>query len=246
MKELQLHTEEINMEKTETNKDTSHISPDTIRLASMKIDRQMNEEETIDTAEPVEKEKNESLRANKMLEMKAQDLSGKESIVAAKRTEAEERTNSEEGKKESRVTETDAAETKEAASQSIVDEEPVAVSKEDKVQECGDAKTEETTESSIDETVITVTATAYTADCEGGSGVTYTGVDLKANPNAKVIAVDPSVIPLGTEVYVEGYGHAVAADIGGAIEGNKIDVFIPSQDEAESWGVQTVDVTIKH
>lgn len=92
--------------------------------------------------------------------------------------------------------------------------------------------------------VLTVTATAYTADCEGGTGVTYTGIDLKANPNQKVIAVDPSVIPLGTKVYVEGYGHAIAADIGGAIKGNKIDVFIPSQAKAEDWGIKTVEVKI--
>lgn len=92
--------------------------------------------------------------------------------------------------------------------------------------------------------VITVKATAYTADCEGGTGVTYTGIDLKANPNQKVIAVDPNVIPLGTKVYVEGYGHAIAADIGGAIKGNKIDVFIPSQADAEDWGIKTVEVTI--
>jgi 3D (Asp-Asp-Asp) domain-containing protein len=91
---------------------------------------------------------------------------------------------------------------------------------------------------------ITVKATAYTADCEGGTGVTYTGIDLRANPEQKVIAVDPSVIPLGTKVYVEGYGHAIAADIGGAIKGNKIDVFIPTQAEAEDWGIKTVDVQI--
>ena len=91
---------------------------------------------------------------------------------------------------------------------------------------------------------LVVKATAYTANCEGGSGVTYTGIDLKANPDSKVIAVDPSVIPLGTEVYVEGYGYAIAADIGGAIKGNKIDVFIPSESAAEDWGIKTVKVKI--
>ena len=95
-----------------------------------------------------------------------------------------------------------------------------------------------------EEETITVTATAYTANCEGGTGVTYTGVDLRANPESKVIAVDPTVIPLGTKVYVEGYGYATAADIGGAIKGNKIDVFIPSQSEAEDWGMKTVEVKI--
>ena len=67
---------------------------------------------------------------------------------------------------------------------------------------------------------------------------------LKANPDAKVIAVDPSVIPLGTKVYVEGYGYATAADTGGAIKGNKIDVFIPSHSAAMSWGKRQVEVQI--
>ncbi|MFS0781623.1 LysM peptidoglycan-binding domain-containing protein [Bacillus sp. 1P06AnD] len=91
---------------------------------------------------------------------------------------------------------------------------------------------------------MTVTATAYTADCPGCSGVTATGINLKSNPNAKVIAVDPSVIPLGTKVYVEGYGYAVAGDTGGAIKGNKIDIHVPSEGAAASWGVRTVNIQI--
>ncbi|GIO24398.1 3D domain-containing protein [Oceanobacillus sp. J11TS1] len=91
---------------------------------------------------------------------------------------------------------------------------------------------------------ISVEATAYTAGCNGCSGVTATGVDLNADPNAKVIAVDPNVIPLGSKVYVEGYGYATAADTGGAINGNKIDLHVPSQDEALSFGRQQVNVTI--
>ncbi len=91
---------------------------------------------------------------------------------------------------------------------------------------------------------ITVSATAYTANCNGCSGTTATGVNLKANPDAKVIAVDPNVIPLGSKVYVEGYGYATAADTGGAIKGNKIDVFIPSHDQAMKWGRKTVNVQV--
>ncbi|RLL45113.1 hypothetical protein D8M04_09605 [Oceanobacillus piezotolerans] len=90
----------------------------------------------------------------------------------------------------------------------------------------------------------TVTATAYTVDSAGGSGKTATGIDLIKNPNAKVIAVDPSLIPLGTLVHVEGYGYAVAGDTGGAIRGNKIDVFVPTAQAAINWGVRTVKVTI--
>ena len=91
---------------------------------------------------------------------------------------------------------------------------------------------------------ITVKATAYTAYCEGCSGITKTGINLKANPNKKVIAVDPSVIPLGSKVYVEGFGEAIAADIGGAIKGKRIDVFIPSEQDAIDFGVKRLKVTI--
>lgn len=106
----------------------------------------------------------------------------------------------------------------------------------------------ESTSSSSTDTVegetLSVVATAYTAECEGCSGITYTGIDLNKDRNAKVIAVDPDVIPLGSEVYVEGYGHAIAGDIGGAIKGNKIDIHVPTKEEAYEWGVRNVEVTV--
>jgi uncharacterized protein YabE (DUF348 family) len=89
-----------------------------------------------------------------------------------------------------------------------------------------------------------VHATAYTASCNGCSGNTATGLNLRANPNAKVIAVDPRIIPLGTKVYVDGYGYAVAADTGGAIKGYKIDVFYSSNADAYRWGNRNVKITI--
>lgn len=91
---------------------------------------------------------------------------------------------------------------------------------------------------------ISVKATAYTASCQGCSGKTKTGLDLKANPEAKVISVDPSVIPLGSKVYVEGYGYATAADTGSAIKGKRIDVFIPSLDKAKNFGSKQLTVKI--
>jgi 3D (Asp-Asp-Asp) domain-containing protein len=59
-----------------------------------------------------------------------------------------------------------------------------------------------------------------------------------------VIAVDPSVIPLGTRVFVPGYGPAVAADTGTAIKGNIIDLWMPSTAQAQAWGRRTVTITI--
>ena len=98
--------------------------------------------------------------------------------------------------------------------------------------------------SSTSTKVITVKATAYTASCEGCSGITKTGINIKDNPDKKVIAVDPAVIPLGSKVYVEGFGEAIAADTGGAIKGNRIDIFIPSEQDAIDFGVKMLKVTI--
>ncbi len=89
-----------------------------------------------------------------------------------------------------------------------------------------------------------VKATAYTAYCDGCSGTTYTGVDLRANPDQKVIAVDPDVIPLGSRVWVEGYGTAIAADIGSAINGNEIDIFMPKEADALRYGVKQIRIRI--
>ncbi|WP_285769454.1 peptidoglycan-binding protein [Peribacillus sp. SI8-4] len=91
---------------------------------------------------------------------------------------------------------------------------------------------------------LTVASTAYTASCSGCSGTTRMGVDLKTYDDAKLIAVDPNVIPLGSIVEVEGYGRAIAADTGGAIKGNRIDVFIAKENDALTWGRKQVKVKI--
>ncbi|MDM5331777.1 ubiquitin-like domain-containing protein [Ureibacillus composti] len=89
-----------------------------------------------------------------------------------------------------------------------------------------------------------VTATAYTPYCEGCSGTSASGIDLRGNSNLKVIAVDPNLIPLGTKVWVEGYGNAIAGDTGGAIKGNKIDVLVQSKSQAKNWGRKKVRIRI--
>ncbi|BCB03769.1 3D domain-containing protein [Bacillus sp. KH172YL63] len=91
---------------------------------------------------------------------------------------------------------------------------------------------------------VNVTATAYTAHCEGCIGITKTGVDLLENPDARVIAVDPAVIPLGSKVYIEGYGYARAEDTGGAIKGKRIDIYMEKEKDALQYGVRDVSVQI--
>lgn len=94
-------------------------------------------------------------------------------------------------------------------------------------------------------------STAYSADCESTGkepgdtdfGITATGTVAKRGTCSSV-AVDPRVIPLGTKLYVEGYGYAIAEDTGGAIKGNRIDLFFNSNSEANDWGVKLVNVYV--
>lgn len=102
--------------------------------------------------------------------------------------------------------------------------------------------------------VMTMNATAYTASYEDTGktpdhpefGITYTGVRARKG----IIAVDPKVIPLGTKVYIEGlgdvpdYGYAVAADIGSAVKGNLIDLYMDDRQTVKRWGVKKVRVYI--
>lgn len=93
--------------------------------------------------------------------------------------------------------------------------------------------------------VYTMKATAYTYGEDGGNR-TATGI----RPYRGVVAVDPSVIPLGSKLYIETsdgsfvYGNAVAADTGGAIKGNRVDIFFESNGECISFGRRTVNVYI--
>jgi len=88
--------------------------------------------------------------------------------------------------------------------------------------------------------VLAMEATAYCACslCGSGSGKTALGIQARQG----VVAVDPSVIPLNTIVYVEGYGLAIAADTGGALKGNRIDLCFNSHSEALRFGRKQVKV----
>ena len=83
-------------------------------------------------------------------------------------------------------------------------------------------------------------ATAYLPSDGGGSGITASGIPATYG----VAAVDPSVIPLGTRLYIPGYGEAIAADTGGAIVGHKIDLCMESYGEAMEFGRQNVTVYV--
>lgn len=87
---------------------------------------------------------------------------------------------------------------------------------------------------------LSVEATAYT-----GGTLTAMGLKPVRDPGGiSTIAVDPSVIPLGSKVYIPGYGYAIASDTGGAIKGNIIDLYMNSHDDCTSWGRRQVTLHI--
>jgi len=99
------------------------------------------------------------------------------------------------------------------------------------------------------------TATAYTARCRGCIGITKTGIDVRHTivdeDGRRIVAVDPEVIPLGSTLEIRIGNEisneviaGIAADIGGAIRGNRIDVLHATYDEAIAFGRQTVELRI--
>ena len=89
---------------------------------------------------------------------------------------------------------------------------------------------------------LTVEATAYSYNEAGLSNYTADGTNLVSEPN--VIAVDPSVIPLGSYVEIPGYGIFRAADTGGAIQGNKIDVHLVDLNDVYNFGRRTITIRV--
>lgn len=87
---------------------------------------------------------------------------------------------------------------------------------------------------------LSCSATAYS----GGWGTSSGRKPVRVEGGLSTIAVDPAFIPMGSKVYVEGYGYAVAADTGTGIKGNKIDLYFNSYKESCDWGLKMVNVTI--
>ena len=86
------------------------------------------------------------------------------------------------------------------------------------------------------ERILTMEATAYTWTGQRTASGTW--------PAVGTVATDPEVIPLGTKLYIEGYGPAVAADTGGDIQGQIIDLYMDSYQECIEWGRRQVEVRV--
>ena len=89
---------------------------------------------------------------------------------------------------------------------------------------------------------LTMSATAYSTEANGMGTYSATGINLKQHPSC--VAVDPSVIPLGSIIWVSGYGVSVAGDTGTAIKGNVIDLHFSTVAQSMAWGRRTVTVKI--
>lgn len=86
----------------------------------------------------------------------------------------------------------------------------------------------------------TMESTGYSPQDPGVTGITYSGLPMRRG----VVAVDPILIPLGTRMYIMGYGEGYACDIGSAIKGNKIDLAFDNRGQALEWGRRRVRVYI--
>ncbi|WP_233269702.1 MULTISPECIES: 3D domain-containing protein [Bacillaceae] len=99
---------------------------------------------------------------------------------------------------------------------------------------------------------VTVTATGYTAGVESTGkyandpeyGITYSGVKVKRDLYS-TIAADLNVFPIGTILFIPGYGYGVVADKGGAIQGNRLDLYYETVDDVyQQWGKKTLEVYV--
>ncbi|MDA1762886.1 cell wall-binding protein EntC [Bacillus cereus] len=186
----------------------------------------------------------EEAKAQEVAEAKA---AAKAQEAAKAQAEAKAKADAE-AREEAKAQEAAAEARKAAKAQEAADREAANKAQKPATQQPVAKETEKNTQSSSRE--FQVVATAYTADplengYKAGDQVkSALGHNLTANPNMKLIAVDPSVIPLGSKVWVEGYGVAIAGDTGGAIKGNKIDVLMPDKGTSSSWGRKTVTVKV--
>ncbi|WP_208559228.1 3D domain-containing protein [Marinilactibacillus kalidii] len=135
-----------------------------------------------------------------------------------------------------------AKEEKPEAVQETKPEVEEAPAEEATVPEVSTSSSDEATQASQSGRTVAVEATAYSLNQPELGNVTFSGIDLRETPN--VIAVDPSVIPLGSRVNIPGYGEFIAGDTGSAIQGNRIDIHMTDLQQALQFGRRSIEVQI--
>ncbi|MGM0340171.1 3D domain-containing protein [Enterococcus sp. AZ007] len=237
-------------EKTQAQlkKDSQSLETETTKLddkmANLKQELADNKTslEKISQDKEVEKARQAAEKAQKAQAEKEAKEAAKaaeaEKASQAAAAQAEEKAKSEAASQES--SQASAQASKPASSASSSQQQSTAQTSEQPKQE--PAKPAEPSTPTTSGRTIQMESTGYSCAESVNTYFTAMGIDLRQNP--QVVAVDPSVIPLGSMVEVSGYGIAIAGDTGGAIKGNIIDCHFPTVEQCIQWGRRSVTVTV--
>ena len=205
------------------------------------VQREAEEVARIEEARRVAREAAERAAAERKAEEAAQQAAAEKaakqaSVAQAEKAASEQEASTSSSKASAAVTQTASKPAAQPAAPKKAETKPAP-----KAESKPAAKTESKPAQTSGKT-LNVQATGYSTKQPGLSTHTFMGIDLRVN--SRVIAVDPSVIPLGSMVEVEGMGVYIAGDTGGAIKGNIIDIHFNTVAEALQWGRRNVTVRI--
>ena len=201
-------------------------------LAQISTDKQKEQQRLVSEKAAAEAQKKRAAETAKAEAAKKQAAADKQAQADAAKLEAEAaEESSSQASSSSTSTESSSTESSSSASSSESSSTPESSTGESSTPGTGSGR------------VLQMESTAYSWREPGASNLSATGIDLSKQSN--VVAVDPSVIPLGSLVKVSGYGFAIAGDTGGAIQGNIIDVHFDSVDQCRLWGRRQVTVEIQ-
>lgn len=233
---LKQNEEKLQVEASSMNNKVSELKEKMANneelLAQISTDKQKEQQRLVSEKAAAEAQKKRAAETAKAEAAKKQAAADKQAQADAAKLEAEAaEESSSQASSSSTSTESSSAESSSSASSSESSSTPESSTGESSTPGTGSGR------------VLQMESTAYSWREAGASNLSATGIDLSKQSN--VVAVDPSVIPLGSLVKVSGYGFAIAGDTGGAIQGNIIDVHFDSVDQCRLWGRRQVTVEIQ-
>ncbi|EOI49357.1 extracellular protein [Enterococcus sp. DIV0908] len=233
---LKQNEEKLQVEASSMNNKVSELKEKMANneelLAQISTDKQKEQQRLVSEKAAAEAQKKRAAETAKAEAAKKQAAADKQAQADAAKLEAEAaEESSSQASSSSTSTESSSTESSSSASSSESSSTPESSTGESSTPGTGSGR------------VLQMESTAYSWREAGASNLSATGIDLSKQSN--VVAVDPSVIPLGSLVKVSGYGFAIAGDTGGAIQGNIIDVHFDSVDQCRLWGRRQVTVEIQ-
>ncbi|EIW9704618.1 peptidase M23 [Enterococcus faecalis] len=233
---LKQNEEKLQVEASSMNNKVSELKEKMANneelLVQISTDKQKEQQRLVSEKAAAEAQKKRAAETAKAEAAKKQAAADKQAQADAAKLEAEAaEESSSQASSSSTSTESSSTESSSSASSSESSSTPESSTGESSTPGTGSGR------------VLQMESTAYSWREAGASNLSATGIDLSKQSN--VVAVDPSVIPLGSLVKVSGYGFAIAGDTGGAIQGNIIDVHFDSVDQCRLWGRRQVTVEIQ-